>query len=95
MSLQSKDCVSYISILAQVVKNLPSPLEDPGSISGSGGCPGEGHSYPLQYSCLENPVDRGACQATVHGAAEGLKATEPLKLVTFNEENKHKETLTP
>ena len=40
---------------------------DPGSISGSGRSPGEGNSNPLQYSCLENPMDRGAWQATVHG----------------------------
>ena len=39
---------------------------DPGSIPGSGRSPGEGNGNPLQYSCLENPVDRGAGQATVH-----------------------------
>ena len=40
---------------------------DLGSIPGSGRSPGEGHGNPLQYSCLENPKDRGAWQATVHG----------------------------
>ena len=40
------------------------------SIPGSGRCPGEGHSNPLQYSCLENPIDRGAWWATVHGDAK-------------------------
>ena len=40
---------------------------DPGSIPGSGRSPGEGNGNPLQYSCLENPMDRGAWQATVHG----------------------------
>ena len=40
---------------------------DPGSIPGSGRSPGEGNDYPLQYSCLENSMDRGAWQATVHG----------------------------
>ena len=40
---------------------------DQGFISGSGRSPGEGNGNPLQYSCLENPVDRGAWQATVHG----------------------------
>ena len=39
---------------------------DPGSISGLGRSPGEGNGNPLQYSCLENPMDRGAWQATVH-----------------------------
>ena len=40
---------------------------DLGSIPESGRFPGEGNGYPLQYSCLENPVDRVAWQATVHG----------------------------
>ena len=40
---------------------------DPGSIPGSGGCPGEGNDNSLQYSCLEHPMDKGAWQATVHG----------------------------
>ena len=39
----------------------------PGSIPGSGRSPGEGNGNPLQYSCLENPMDRGAWQATAHG----------------------------
>ena len=42
---------------------------DLGLIPGSGRFPGEGNGYPLQYSCLENPMDRGAWQATVHGVA--------------------------
>ena len=42
---------------------------DPGSIPGSGRCPGEGFGNPLEYSCLENPMDRGARRATVHGVA--------------------------
>ena len=42
---------------------------DPGLIPGSGRSPGEGSGNPLQYSCLENPMDRGAWQATVHGVA--------------------------
>ena len=41
-----------------------------GLIPGSGRSPGEGHGNPLQYSCLENPLDRGACQATVYGVAK-------------------------
>ena len=43
---------------------------DPGSIPGWGRSPGEGNGNPLQYSCLENSVDRGAWQATVHGVAK-------------------------
>ena len=40
---------------------------DPGSVSGLGGSPGEGNGNPLQYSCLENPMDQGAWWTTVHG----------------------------
>ena len=43
---------------------------DLGSIPGSGRFPGEGNGNPLQCSCLENPMDRGAWRATVHGVAE-------------------------
>ena len=43
---------------------------DAGSIPGSGRSPGGGHGNPLQYSCLENPTDRGDWWATVHGVAE-------------------------
>ena len=45
---------------AQTVKNLSANAGDPGLIPGLGRCPGEGNGYPLQYSCLENPMDRGA-----------------------------------
>ena len=43
---------------------------DPGSIPGSGRSPGEGNGTPLQYSCLENPMDGGAWKTTVHGVTE-------------------------
>ena len=43
---------------------------DPGSIPGLGRSPGEGNGYPLQYSFLENPIDRGSWWATVHGVAK-------------------------
>ena len=43
---------------------------DPGSIPGSGRSSGEGNGYPLQYSCLENLMDRGAWQATAHGVSK-------------------------
>ena len=45
-------------------------MGDPGSILGSGRSPGEGNGSPLQYSCLENPMDRGAWWATVHGVTK-------------------------
>ena len=53
-----------------MVKNPIDNAGDEGSIPGSGGSTGEGNGNPLQYSCLENPKDRGAWQATVHGVAK-------------------------
>ena len=52
-----------------MVRNLPANAgdkRDAGSIPGSGRSPGGGHSNPLQYSCLEKPMDRGTWRATVH-----------------------------
>ena len=63
------------SLVAQSVKNLPAMREsafnagDLGSFRGLGRCPGEGNGNPFKYSCLENPMDRGAWRATVHGVA--------------------------
>ena len=59
-----------------MVKNLPANAggtTDIGSISGPGRLPGGGNGNPLQYSCLENLVDRGAWQATVHGVTKSQK----------------------
>ena len=56
-----------------MVKNLPAnggDVRHADSITGSGRPPEGGHGNPLQYSCLENPMDRGAWQATVPGAAK-------------------------
>ena len=53
---------------------------DLGSIPGLGRSPGEGHSNPLQYSCLENPMDGGAWRTTVHGVA---KSRTRLSYFTF------------
>ena len=53
-----------------MVKNLPANAGDLSSISVSGRSPGEGNGYPLQYSCLENPKDREAWWAIVHGIAK-------------------------
>ena len=63
-----------------MVKNPPANAEDSGdasSIPGSGRFPGVGNDNPLQYSCLGNPMDRGAWCATVHGVAKELDMTEP------------------
>ena len=62
-----------------VVKNPPADagdVRDLGSIPGLGRSPGEAHGNPLQYSCLENPMDRGSWQAIVHGVK---KSWTPLK----------------
>ena len=56
-----------------VVKNLPVNAGDVGSDPALGRSLGGGHGNPLQYSCLENPMGRGAWQATVHGVAEGQR----------------------
>ena len=53
--------------MAQTVKNLPAMQAGLGSIPGLGKSPGDGNGYTLQYSGLENSMDRGAWQATVHG----------------------------
>ena len=66
--------VSGASQEVLVVRNPPAnaeDLRDVGFIPGSGRSPGGGHCIPLQYSCLEKPMDRGAWQATVHGVAKG------------------------
>ena len=53
-------------------------IRDTGSIPGSGRSPGGGPSNPLQYSCLENPMDRGAWWATVHGVAKSWTQMKQL-----------------
>ena len=68
------------SQVALVVKNPPAKagdVRDPGSIPGLGRSPGGGYGSPLQYSCLENSMDRGAWRATVYRATESdtTKAT--------------------
>ena len=58
------------SLVVQRVKKLPVNAGDPGSIPGSGRSPRKGNGNPFQYSCLENPMDRGAWQAIVHGVTK-------------------------
>ena len=59
-----------------MVKNPPANIGDAGSIPGSGRSPGRGSGNPLQYSCLENPTDRGVWQIVVHGVAKELDRAE-------------------
>ena len=76
-------------------KNLPASagdIRDESSIPGSGRCPREGNGNPLQHSCLENPMDRGAWRATIQGlmtksqTQPKLLSTEPL-YQSYNHEN--------
>ena len=66
-----------------VVKNLPANAgdrRDAGSIPELGRFPGRGRGNPLQYSCLENPMDRGAGQATVHRVAQSRTRLKRLSM---------------
>ena len=58
----------------------PGGLRDAGSIPGWGRSPGGGHGNPLQYSCLENPMDRGAGQATVRRVAQNWTRLKQLSM---------------
>ena len=71
--LKYQASVFRASHVVLVVKNLPAypgDLRDAGFIPGSGRSPAGGHGNPLQNSCLENPMDRGAWQAIVHGVTK-------------------------
>ena len=57
-------------MVPQMVKNLAAMQGDPGSVPGSGTSPGEGNGTPLQYSGLENFIDKRAWWATTHGIAK-------------------------
>ena len=73
-----------------MAKNPPASagyIRDEGSIPGSGRSPGGGHGNPLQYSCLKNPMDRGAWQAIVHGVTnsqKGLKRLSTHALIQYD-----------
>ena len=71
----------FISLTSpgSVEKNPCAKAGDLGSIPGSGRSPGEGNGTPLQCSCLENPMDRGAWRATVPGVAKESDTTKQLK----------------
>ena len=67
-----------------LLKKLPAnagDIRDSGSILGSGRFPGEGNGKPLQYSCLENPMDRGAWWATVRRVAKSQTRLKQLRML--------------
>ena len=64
--------------MAQTVQESAGNAEDLASIPGLGKFPGEGNGYPFQHLCLENSVDRGGWQATVHGVTKELDMTKQL-----------------
>ena len=66
---------SYVALVLKNVSANAGDLRDAGSIPGSRRSEG-GHGNPLQYSCLENPMDRGAWQGTVHRTAKSLTQLE-------------------
>ena len=75
--------VVWASQLALVVKNLPAnagDTRDMGLIPGSERSSGEGHGSPLQYSCLENPMDREASWATVHRTAKSWAVMKQISV---------------
>ena len=65
-----RDRVSQEVLLVKNLSAKAGTIRDSGSIPGSGRSPGEGHGNPLQYSCLEKPMDRGPCWATFQGATK-------------------------
>ena len=76
-----------------VVKNLPAnagDARDVGSIPGSGRSPGGGNGNPLQYSCLGNPIDRGAWRATVPGVTKSqTRLSDWTTIILVNLKKKH------
>ena len=67
---ENSSCFVYLFPGGSVVKNLPANARDIGFILGSIRSPGGGNGNPLQYSCQENPMDRGVREALVHRVAE-------------------------
>ena len=76
--------MNYVTPGGSEVKNPPAKARDKGEaglIPGLGRSPGEGNGYPLQCSCLENPMDRGAWRATIHRVAKSrtvLRDSTPM-----------------
>ena len=79
--LQNLCVLGWASLVVLVAKNLPAnagDTKDVGLIPGSGRSPGEGNGNPIQCSCLETPLDRGARRATVHRVAQSRTSLKQL-----------------
>ena len=72
------------TLVAETVKLSACNAGDPGSVPGSGRSPGAGNGNPLQYSCLENSMDGGTLQATVHGVAKSRRRLSDFTSLHFN-----------
>ena len=72
-------CIAYSCLVKSLLANAGN-IRDTGSIPGSGRSPGGGHGNPVQYPCLENPMDRGAWQATVHRATKSWTRLKRLSM---------------
>ena len=75
-----------------VIKNPPANaggVRDMGLVPGLGWSSGRGHSNPLQYPCLENPTDRGACEATVHRVAKSWAQPKRLSMARQEKLQQH------
>ena len=81
MTVLGINAKTEFTLVGSVVKNPPASVGDAGNIGlipGSGRSPGGGNGNLLQYSCLENPTDRGAWQATVHRLAKSQRRLQQL-----------------
>ena len=85
--------VHWITICGSAGKESTCDAGDLGSIPGLGRSPGEGNGAPLQYSCLENPMDGGTWKAAVHGVAEGWTQLSDF-IFTFHSHALEKEMAT-
>ena len=74
--LHRKEKASQVALVVKKLLAIATDLRVSGSIPGSGRSPGGGHGNPLQYSCLENPMDRGSWQAIVCRVTKELDTTE-------------------
>ena len=80
--------IAGASHLALVVKNPSANEGEANSVPGLGRCPGGGNGNPLQYSCLENPMDRGALHTTVHGVAKSQTRLKQLSTHACSQANR-------